>query len=119
MGNPFVHVELQTKDVAKAKEFYSQLFDWRLEDLPMDYTMIHVGEGGIGGGMMACPEPHIPSNWMPYVAVDDIQAATEKARGLGATVLHGPQEVPGMVWFSVIQDPTGAVFAMCQAVGQR
>ena len=34
MGNPFVHIELQTKDLAKAKEFYSKLFDWKLEDMP-------------------------------------------------------------------------------------
>ena len=35
MGNPFVHVELNTTDVAKAKAFYGKLFDWKLEDAPM------------------------------------------------------------------------------------
>jgi predicted enzyme related to lactoylglutathione lyase len=30
MANPFVHVELSTTDPAKAKTFYSQLFDWKL-----------------------------------------------------------------------------------------
>ncbi len=34
MGNPFVHIELQTKDLAKAREFYSKLFDWKLENMP-------------------------------------------------------------------------------------
>jgi len=34
MANPFVHVELQTNDLAKAKAFYSRLFDWKLEDVP-------------------------------------------------------------------------------------
>jgi len=54
MANPFVHVELNTTDVPKAKAFYEKLFDWKLEDLPMpngSYTMIHVGEG-TGGGIM-------------------------------------------------------------------
>ena len=56
MANPFVHVELMTTDVVKAKEFYSGLFDWKLEDIPgMDYTMINVGEG-TGGGMMVNDE---------------------------------------------------------------
>ena len=32
MANPFVHVELSTTDPAKAKSFYGQLFDWKLED---------------------------------------------------------------------------------------
>ncbi|PYS67649.1 MAG: VOC family protein, partial [Acidobacteria bacterium] len=35
MANPFVHVELNTTDVEKAKSFYSQLFDWELEDMSM------------------------------------------------------------------------------------
>ena len=56
MANPFVHVELHTKDLAKAKAFYGQLFGWQLQDMPMpggggNYTMIGVGEG-TGGGMM-------------------------------------------------------------------
>jgi len=54
-GTPFVHVELNTSDVAKAKEFYQKLFEWKLQDVPMPggntYTMIDVG-GGTGGGIM-------------------------------------------------------------------
>ena len=33
MANPFVHVELNTTDPAKAKTFYGQLFDWKMEDM--------------------------------------------------------------------------------------
>ena len=54
MANPFVHVEINTTDVGKAKTFYGKLFDWKLEDVPMGtetYTMIRVGDG-IGGGLM-------------------------------------------------------------------
>ena len=32
MANPFVHVELATGDLDKAKEFYRKLFDWKLDD---------------------------------------------------------------------------------------
>ena len=87
MANPFVHVELNTTDVPTAKAFYEKLFDWKLEDVPMpngSYTMIHVGEG-TGGGIMQHPVPGSPSAWLAYVLVDDIAAATEKARSLGAT----------------------------------
>jgi len=82
MANPFVHVELATNDVAKAKAFYGKLFDWKMEDVPMEeigtYTMISVGEG-TGGGMLKNPMPDGPSMWMSYVLVDDIRAATKKA----------------------------------------
>ena len=85
MANPFVHVELLSSDVGKAKAFYGKLFDWTLEDMPMPdmtYTMIKVGEG-TGGGLMKNPMPGAPSMWVPYVLVDDLKAATSKAKSLG------------------------------------
>lgn len=115
MGNPFVHIELQTKDIDKAKDFYTSLFDWKLEDMPapggMPYTMINVGEG-TGGGIFLNDDPKVPSHWLAYVGVDDIEASTRKARELGATVLQDVMEIGDYGWLSVIMDPTGAVLAM-------
>ncbi|HTP26450.1 MAG TPA: VOC family protein [Anaeromyxobacteraceae bacterium] len=115
MANPFVHVELNTTDLAKAKSFYGKLFDWKFEDMPMGpgetYTMITVGEG-TGGGMLKHPVPGAPSAWLAYVLVDDIRAATDKARSLGAKVMKEPTEVPNAGTFSVIVDPTGAALAL-------
>lgn len=116
MANPFVHIELQTRDLAKAKDFYSRLFDWKLENIPapgsdMPYTMINVGEG-TGGGMFTNTDPKIPSHWLAYVGVDDIDASTHKARDLGATVLQDVMQIGDHGWLSVIMDPTGAVIAM-------
>ena len=114
MANPFVHVELLTNDVAKAREFYTGLFDWKLEDIPgMDYTMINVGEG-TKGGMMKNPMPVSPSFWLAYVLVADAADATVKAKSLGATVCKEVTEIPGIGWFSVITDPTGATLALWQ-----
>jgi uncharacterized protein len=116
MANPFVHVELATTDVAKAKTFYSKLFDWKLEDMPMPdgtYTIIKVGEG-TGGGMMKHPMPGAPSMWMAYVLVDNIEAATKKAKELGANVMKDSVSVPDMGWFSIIVDPTGAHLGLWQ-----
>ena len=114
MANPFVHVELVTTDVAKAKTFYSGLFDWHLEEVPgMDYTLIKVGEG-TGGGIMKTVEPDSPSSWLAYVLVDDAVVATVKARELGATICKEVTEIPGIGWFSIITDPTGATLALWQ-----
>jgi hypothetical protein len=119
MANPFVHVELLTNDLARAKEFYKGLFEWKLEDVPgMDYTMINVGEG-TGGGMMKNPMPESPSHWLAYVHVDNAVAATEKAKSLGATICKEVTEIPGYGWFSVIMDPTGAALALWQAKAGR
>jgi len=114
MANPFVHVELNTTDVGKAKAFYGKLFSWEFEDFPMGaetYTLIRVGEG-TGGGIMKHPMPGAPSMWLDYVQVDDIAAATEKARSLGAAVIKEPTGVAGAGHFSIITDPTGAVLAL-------
>jgi predicted enzyme related to lactoylglutathione lyase len=117
MANPFVHVELSTSDVAKAKSFYGKLFDWKMEDIPMEsgtYTMISVGDG-TGGGLMKHPMPGAPSMWLAYVLVDDIEAATKKAKSLGGTVMKDVTEVMGMGWLSIIVDPTGAMLGLWKA----
>jgi predicted enzyme related to lactoylglutathione lyase len=114
MANPFVHIELNTTDVPKAKDFYGTLFDWKLEDTKMGegvYTMIRV-EKGTGGGMMKHPMPGAPSMWLPYVEVDDIAAATNKAKSLGATIIRDVHEVVGAGWLSIFLDPTGAALGL-------
>jgi len=118
MANPFVHVELNTSDLAKAKQFYGSLFGWKLEEMPMpggggSYTMINVGEG-TGGGMMSMLPPGTPPHWLAYVGVDDVTASTARAKQLGATVLQDVMKVGDYGTMSVIKDPTGAVVATWQ-----
>jgi predicted enzyme related to lactoylglutathione lyase len=115
MGNPFVHVELMSTDVDAAKSFYGKLFDWKLEDVPLGddgtYTMINVGEG-TGGGLMKNPMPNAESSWVPYVVVDDVKKAADKAKSLGATIMKEKTEVTGMGSFVIIDDPTGAMLGL-------
>ena len=116
MSNPFVHVELMSTDVGKAKAFYGKLFDWKLEDMDMGdmtYTMIKVGEG-TGGGLMKNPMPKAGSMWVAYVNVDDLKTATAKAKSLGATIVKDQVEVTGGGSFSVITDPTGTMLGLWQ-----
>jgi predicted enzyme related to lactoylglutathione lyase len=117
MANAFVHVELNTTDVDKAKAFYGKLFEWKLEDMTMGdgsaYTMIGVGKGA-GGGIMKHPVPGAPSAWLAYVEVADIKAATAKAKSLGAHVMQDVTEVMGMGWISILIDPTGAALGLWQ-----
>jgi uncharacterized protein len=122
MANPFVHVELHTGDLARAKEFYSKLFDWKLQDAPMPgggtYTMIQPGNG-TGGGMVTNQAPGVPPHWLAYVGVDDVRASTRKAKELGAKVVVDVMEVGDYGTMSVITDPTGATLAMWQPKGGK
>ncbi len=64
--------------------------------------------------MMKNPIPNAPSAWMAYVLVDDIRAATAKAKSLGANIMKDVTEVPGAGSFSIITDPTGAMLGLWQ-----
>ncbi|MDP9266856.1 MAG: VOC family protein [Acidobacteriota bacterium] len=118
MANPFIHVELNTPDPKRAIEFYSKLFQWQLETMPNpdvpdgSYTLIKVGEG-TGGGIMR-QIPGGPSGWLAYVLVDDIHAATQKAKSLGAEIMKDVTEVMGMGSLSFIRDPAGSVLGLWQ-----
>jgi predicted enzyme related to lactoylglutathione lyase len=116
MANPFVHLELSTPDVGKAKDFYNKLFNWTITDNDMGGGMVYSmfkPDSGPGGGMFTMPGS--PTGWLAYVGVDDINSATTKATSLGAKVIRGPQQVPGHGWMTIITDPTGATIALWQA----
>ena len=87
--------ELMTRDVAAANKFYTELIGWKAEDagMPgMDYTVFKVGDRQVAG-MMAIPSEtpdNVPSHWMAYITVDDVDAAVEKTKQLGGQILHGP-----------------------------
>jgi len=115
MANPFVHIELNTSDLPKARSFYGELLDWELKDVDMGptgtYTTISVGDG-TGGGMMMHPMEGAPSLWIPYILVTDVAGATAKARKLGGEIIKDSIAVPNMGAFSIITDPTGATFGL-------
>ena len=117
MANPFVHIELHTSDLKKAKDFYGKLFDWKLEDSQVPdfgtYTMIGVGEG-TGGGMITA-DKGMPSAWIPYVDVADVSSSTQKARQLGAKVIVDSIPVADMGRMSIVVDPTGGTLGFWQS----
>ena len=120
MANPFSYVELHSQDTDKAIAFYRRMFDWKVnsQDTPMGrYTELEPGEG-FPGGLLAA-KPTTPSGWVVYMKVDDVEAATEKARGLGATILALKELVPDTGWFSLCVDPAGATFGLWQPMPGR
>jgi uncharacterized protein len=114
MSNPFCHIELNTTDLELAKKFYGSLFGWTLRDMPMGpmtYTMIDVGKG-VGGGMQVKPMPDAPTQWVPYVLVDDVNVAIAKARELGANLVVPFMPLPDMGSLGIFIDPTGAAIGV-------
>jgi hypothetical protein len=116
MSNRFAHVELSTGNVAAAKEFYTQLFDWAFEEVPFGagtYTMIGSGGQGVGGMQAATfGDGEVRPAWLPYVEVADVAWTIEKARAAGATIVVEPLAIGANGTIGVFVDPTGAALGV-------
>ena len=117
-SNPVVHLELHTGDLPQARGLYAELCGWRpewLETQAGSYLSLELGDG-FGGGIVECGVRH--PLWVPYVEVDDLAEATDRARRLGASVLLEPREGPAG-WRSVVATPFGGEIALWQPKARR
>jgi hypothetical protein len=117
----FCWIELSTTDQNAAKGFYSSLFGWASQDHPMGpndfYTMFQLEGRDTGAAYTVRPEQRaqgVPPHWMIYISVESADAAARRAAQLGGKVLAPPCDVYDIGRMAVIQDPTGAVFALWQ-----
>ncbi|MCP5515906.1 MAG: VOC family protein [Verrucomicrobiales bacterium] len=113
--------ELLTNDPAASKKFYGELFGWRAQEMdvgPTKYTFFSIGERPVAGLLTITPEMgEVPPNWLSYVTVENIAAAVEKARALGAHICKDITELP-MGKFAVLTDPQGAGIALWEFAKQ-
>jgi hypothetical protein len=111
---PFLFFDLRTTDVEAARAFYTGLFGWTVTDVPAGPStvpMLTDGAGPWGGFTELAPDDARRPQWVPYVPVDDLGAATAKARGLGAAVVRERVEIPEGA-MAVLTDPAGAAFVL-------
>lgn len=115
--------ELYTSDHVAAFEFYRAIAGWdQLSEFdmgPMGKYLLWGREGRQLGGMMTKPKDmktpdgrEVPNAWMFYVTVTDFDAALDRAKAAGATVLNGPMPVPGGQQIVQLMDPQGGAFAL-------
>jgi predicted enzyme related to lactoylglutathione lyase len=110
----FVWDELGTTDVDSAQRFYEAVFGWTTTDMGHEYggyRIFNHGDTGIAG-LMSLPDASMPAHWQPYVAVDDPDRTTTKAKELGASALLEPMDVPKVGRLAVLRDPQGATFGI-------
>ncbi len=111
MAAPVTHFEVNAKDAARVREFFSNLFGWKIDvDPSANYGMVNTGvKMGINGGIGQAMGPS--SSVTFYVQVEDIQAHLDKALSLGGKVVV-PLTDAGMVVFAQIADPEGNVIGL-------
>ena len=115
----FSWCELMTTDVDAARAFYGAVFGWTFEEMSVTehrYTEIKAGGKGVGGmmGLPAAAPPGMSPCWSCYVTVSDLDPVVAKVNQLGGKLLYGPESIPSVGRFAVIQDPQGAVLAAIQ-----
>jgi uncharacterized protein len=118
----FCWIDLATSDQDAAKAFYSGLFGWEADDMPVGdgivYSMMRL-EGrdvaAISTLMADQVEQGIPPHWNNYVAVESADDAAREAGELGATILVPPFDVLDAGRMAVVQDPQGAIISVWEA----
>ena len=84
----------------------------------MTYTVLNLGDAGIGGMMRMSDEvpAAVPAFWMTYFEVADCDASAAKAQELGGTVIVPPADIPGVGRFAIVRDAAGATFGIIATV---
>ena len=110
--------ELNSRGVEKALPFYKKLFGWGEKKTPgqgdnPEYTEFQLGGKSIAGGMEMNPmvPADVPSYWMVYFNVDDVDKAFKKVTDAGGKEMLAPQDMPGGR-FAIVSDPQGAAFGL-------
>ena len=117
----FCYVELATTGQNQAKQFYSGLFGWSVEDVPMGPGMVYTTfrqDGLIAAAASQMSEKErasFPAHWHLYIAVESADAAAKRAVELGGTLIEGPFDVAEHGRMGVLQDPAGAYFSIWEA----
>ncbi|GGX71808.1 VOC family protein [Streptomyces anandii] len=113
-------VELSTRDIKRARDFYTSVFGWSVNASEW-YTQWGLHGEDFGGvtSMHDRFPADVPPHWLPYFAVEDVDATAETALRAGAKALQEPTSVPDGPRIAVLRDPQGAAFGVYQAGQER
>lgn len=117
----FCWTELATTDQKAATKFYTSLFGWEAQERPIGggetYTMFFVEGQAVCALYSMMPDQRkegIPSNWMAYVSVENVDEAVRKVQSAGGHAFAMPFDVMEHGRMSIVKDPVGAVFGLWQ-----
>ncbi|MCY4147567.1 MAG: VOC family protein [Chloroflexi bacterium] len=116
---PVVHIEIPSSDNAAAKQFYSALLGWQVEEIPMGggstYTLFNTGvDMAVALAPVSEADNIAPGDVILYFQSDDLDADIARASELGGEVLLARQDIPGFGSLGIFKDPTGNRVAFWQ-----
>jgi predicted enzyme related to lactoylglutathione lyase len=111
MSSPFVWFHHNGKKPTETKKFLESLLDLRATEGPAGMTMLAASEGPFAALGSKEDRYGDRDEWIPFVAVEDVEAATKRAVTLGASLLREKSRGPAGE-FTVVRDPGGAALAL-------
>lgn len=75
------------------------------------YTMFNAGEEGLGGAVPLDASHGVPSHWITYISVNDVEKSCDRTKALGGKVHREAFDIPNVGRMAVVEDPTGAFFS--------
>jgi len=107
MAHPVVHAEIRSADPDATRQFFADLFGWKVasEGAFPGYTFIDTGSDG-APYVAISPRQSAEDEVLFFVAVDDVAATLARAEQLGGRIVQPAQQVPGTS-FGVFADAQG------------
>lgn len=106
--------ELWAADAEAVLPFYREVLGFEVETMTMpngSYYVLKNADGG-QGGIMSSPEKGAPPMWLPYVKLDDCDAAVARAQQHGGSVRSEPSTVEGIGRIAIVADRAGAALGL-------
>jgi uncharacterized protein len=115
-------VDLTVQNADEIRDFYQSVVGWKPDAVDM---------GGYSDYNMSAPESmepkagvcyarggnaDLPSQWLIYITIANLEESMENCRRNGGKIISGPRSVAGHGKYCVIQDPAGAVAALFEKV---
>jgi uncharacterized protein len=117
--HPIVHVEFSATDHKESAEFYNKVFGWKVQHFDeMNYTTFATGDNEVGGGFNPAPENMPVGSTSVYIGTDDIDASLREIEAHGGKTVRPKDEIPGMGWFALFQDPGGNMVGLYTTMNQ-
>lgn len=123
--NRVVHFEIYASDTKRAKEFYTNVFGWKIEPWgPPEQEYWHITTGtdgaGIDGGLWkrrdASPVSGAGINaFSCTIAIENIDETLEKIKNAGGSIAIEKQQIPHVGWLAYCKDTEGNMFGIVQS----
>lgn len=111
-----VHFEVNADDIERAKGFYENVFNWKIEKWAGgEYWTIEAGdegEEGINGGLQKREDP--ADQIFNYISVSSVEETKTKVEKNGGSIESPKITVPGVGYFYMFKDTEGNKLGIMQ-----